>query len=87
MTVIKAKALRNRSEVKEEEKQEVDTTTKEEVEEATPTNEFKLPDNAGKLNDLVAIVTKHPGPIFVRIGTKEFQLDEIGLHKIRDLLG
>lgn len=88
MTVVKAKWLRNKPNSKIE-----DSITEEEDIADIPNissrneNEFPLPDNAGKLNELVTIVTQNTGPIFVKVGSKEFQLNELGVQKIKDLLG
>ena len=85
MTVVKAKGLRNKPETAIEESKVQEE--KEEIAPAHRENEFPLPDNAGKLGELASIVTQNVGPIFVKIGSKEFQLNEIGVQKIKDLLG
>jgi hypothetical protein len=61
MTVIKAKALRLKNDTSQPQEQEQKQESKKEVslEDKKTANAFKLPDNAGKLNELVNIVTNN----------------------------
>lgn len=95
MTVVKAKWLRNKTEPKNDIPELQPTNTSPSPEPTTETDEpdsetssesFKLPDNANKLNQLIAIVQAHPGPNYIKIGNKQFQLDDIGVQKIQTLL-
>ena len=93
MTVVKAKGLRNKTEPKNEETESPTTGVSSihesapEIEDSTETSSqsFKLPDNASKLNELVAIVQAHPWPNYIKIGNKQFQLDDIWVQKVQDL--
>ena len=99
MTVIRAKALRNSNKKEEliqihtnleapkEQEADVLIEKEEETSELQPTiNEFKLPDNTAKLNTLISIVQSHPGDISVKIGHKQFLINETGLAQLHTLL-
>gem|GEM_PF-1953174 len=88
MTVVRAKSLRMRTtdeyigEVIKEEKK---------IEETSPTSPhqqttFTLPDNAQKINELIAIIQTHKGDKEIGISNKIFFLNEEGIQKIQDLL-
>ncbi|MCX6823307.1 MAG: DNA polymerase III subunit alpha [candidate division SR1 bacterium] len=93
MTVVKAKGLRNKTEPKNdlpEPQTSISSPTPEPTTETEDVNDtssesFKLPDNANKLNALVAIIQAHPGSNYIKIGNKQFQLDDIGVQKVQDL--
>ncbi|HMS91478.1 MAG TPA: hypothetical protein PKC87_04620 [Candidatus Absconditabacterales bacterium] len=91
MTVVKAKSLRGQPSTRE------NTTDieaqKEEVmaEEVSPTSPyqqttFTLPDSTQKINEIIIIIQTHKGDQEIRIGNKDFLLNEEGIQKIHDLL-
>ena len=95
MTVVKAKWLRNKTEPKNDIPESQPTvispstemtTETEKEKDKTSSESFKLPDNANKLNQLITIVQAHPWPNHIKIGNKQFQLDDIWVQKIQDLL-
>lgn len=47
---------------------------------------FKLPDNTGKLHQLIQIVNQYPGDQTIHIGDKTFSLSEEGKQLVYDLL-
>ena len=88
MTVIKAKSLRTQPDSREQTQTpaEESTNTVLPPKEETSHTTFKLPDNAGKLNELVHIVTTHTGNQEITVGSKTFFLNDEWIQKIKDLL-
>ena len=78
MTVIKAKSLRTQPDSREQTQTpaEESTNTVLPPKEETSHTTFKLPDNAGKLNELVHIVTTHTGNQEITVGSKTFFLND-----------
>jgi hypothetical protein len=91
MTVIKAKALRLKNDTSQTQTATIETSessleSRSAAGQPSASITFKLPDNAGKLNELVSIVTANTGNQEIIIGSKTFFLNEIGIEKIKDLL-
>lgn len=89
MTVVKAKRLRN-NKIENDTEEKIPQTEHKQTENREKDKEeqtgYKLPDNAQKLTQLIGIVQQHPGNKLIKIGNKQFQLDDIGIQKIQDLL-